>query len=65
LDKLKINLYSRIAHKNTNIITTTLSLGGNRQVYQLLTWLYKDSTIYLPRKYEKYLELKQFINEKY
>lgn len=40
----------------TNKITTTLSVGGNKQVKKVLDWLYQDATIYLPRKYEKYLE---------
>lgn len=33
--------------------------GGNQQVFKFLEWLYKDSTIYLDRKYNKYLEIKQ------
>jgi len=39
-----------------NQITTTLSIGGNLQVKIILDWLYKDATIYLPRKFEKYQE---------
>ncbi len=37
-------------------ITTALTVGGNLQVKKVLDWLYRDATIYLPRKYEKYLE---------
>ena len=28
---------------------------GGRQVYIILNWLYKDSNLYLKRKYNKYL----------
>lgn len=39
------------------------SIGGNLQVLNILNWLYEDSTVYLDRKYEKYIELKsQYIN---
>ena len=34
----------------------TLSFMGH-QAYDILNWLYKDSTIYLDRKYEKYIEV--------
>lgn len=47
---------------NNNKITTTLSVGGNKQVKKLLDWMYKDCSIYLPRKYNKYQE---FINRVY
>ena len=30
------------------------------QVKKVLEWLYEDSTIYLPRKYEKYLEFQNY-----
>jgi hypothetical protein len=32
------------------------SVGGNLQVKRVLDWLYQDATIYLPRKYDKYIE---------
>ncbi len=43
--------------KPNNIITSTLSIGGNNQVTNLLNWLYKDATIYLDRKYQRYQDL--------
>ncbi|KKN74504.1 hypothetical protein LCGC14_0390210 [marine sediment metagenome] len=49
------NLYTRKVNK----ITTELSFGGNRQVYKFMEWLYKDATIYIQRKYDKFIELKQ------
>lgn len=56
-DELGVNCSQSLARPKTNQITTTLSVGGNLQVRKILDWLYQDATIYLPRKYEKYLEL--------
>jgi hypothetical protein len=54
--ELGINCSQLLSRPKTNQITTTLSVGGNLQVKKVLDWLYQDATIYLPRKYEKYLE---------
>lgn len=35
------------------------SVGGINYVLTIMHWIYKDATIYLERKYEKYLELQQ------
>jgi hypothetical protein len=40
-----------------------LSVSGNRNVLYFLNWLYKDATIYLDRKYKKYLLLKDYMNK--
>lgn len=37
-----------------NTTTRELYIGGNKQVRKFLDWLYKDSTIYLERKFQKY-----------
>lgn len=58
-EQLDINCSQSLSRPKTNQITTTLSVGGNQQVKKLLDWMYQDATIYLTRKYEKYLE---FIN---
>jgi hypothetical protein len=39
--------------RNTYII----GMSGTRQIQNFLSWLYKDATIYLDRKYNLYLEL--------
>ena len=44
--------------RKRNIITTTLSVGGNIQSEKILDWLYKDSAVYMNRKYEKYMKFK-------
>ena len=38
--------------------------GGNQLGYKTLNHLYEDSSVYLDRKYNKYLELKQLINSR-
>lgn len=57
-EQLDINCSQSLSRSKTNQITTTLSVGGNLQVRKVLDWLYQDATIYLPRKYNKYLEFK-------
>jgi intein-encoded DNA endonuclease-like protein len=63
-EELDITCSQSLSRPKTNQITTTLSVGGNLQVRKALDWLYKDATIYLPRKYEKYLEFINSINNK-
>lgn len=43
---------------NDNKNNYTLDISGNKQVYDFLTVLYDNATIYLKRKHERYLELK-------
>lgn len=57
-EELDINCSQSLSRPQTNKITTTLSVSGNLQVIKVLDWLYQDATIYLSRKYEKYLEFK-------
>lgn len=47
-----------------NGITAGITIGGNQQVYSLLSWLYKDATIYIKRKHDKFLELEALISKK-
>ncbi len=44
-----------------NQITVGLSIGGNVQVKRVLDWMYKDATIYMDRKYNKYQEFLQYV----
>jgi intein/homing endonuclease len=48
---------------NGNNITTYLKYTGTRKAAKIMDWLYKDANIYLERKHNKYLELKQWIAE--
>lgn len=45
----------RWKERNNNIVT--LNIYGNRQIDKFLTWLYKDSSTFLYRKFFKYKEL--------
>lgn len=56
---VEINVLLRPMAPKINMITNKLYIKGNKQVIQALDWLYKDATIYLQRKYDKYLELKE------
>jgi hypothetical protein len=47
-----------------NSISTILGTGGNLKIDAIMFFLYQDATIYLGRKYKKYLELRQYLNEK-
>lgn len=53
---LKINCSIMSASVNNNI-TKTLQIGGKNQVLTFLDWIYKDANLFLPRKYEKYLNI--------
>ena len=63
LTKININckLYERYPERRTNI--RSIQFNGNRQVERFLNWLYKDSTLYIERKYDKYKELIELNNK--
>jgi hypothetical protein len=63
-NKLNIYFTLRLSKPKTNQITTTISVGGNKQVKRMLDYLYKDATIYLPRKYQKYLDFIEYLSHK-
>lgn len=54
---LNIKGHLRITHNNG--VTSSLEIGGNLQVDKYLDFLYKDATIYLDRKYNKFIERKE------
>ena len=41
-----------------------MKFGGNLQTYRVMNLLYRNANIYLDRKYEKYLELCNYINSR-
>ena len=49
----------KIYFKKENDNVGCLEFGGNKQVLNILEYIYKDSAIHLQRKYEKFLLLKQ------
>lgn len=48
----------RQRHKGRDGTYRTISYCGNNRCGSILDFLYKDSTVYLDRKYKKYLEVK-------
>ena len=68
-------LYKRI--KQTGITTplkfykrktfqtvSSLEISGNCNVEKVLTYMYKDATVYLDRKYEKYKEFMNYLHSR-
>lgn len=55
--KTKINCFRANAGKE-NLITSRIATTGKTKIVSILDWLYKDATIYLNRKYEIYLQIK-------
>jgi hypothetical protein len=49
-------LISSIENKNTNKI---MNFGGHFSTFCFLNWIYENATIYLNRKYTKYLQIKK------
>jgi hypothetical protein len=49
------NLQQR--HKERDNNNRTLKISGKNNVLNILDWLYKDATVYLDRKYNKYLQI--------
>lgn len=58
-DILKPQKEKKIYFRKENDNVGCLEFGGNKQVLNILEYIYKDSTIHLQRKYEKFLLLKQ------
>lgn len=54
----------KLTEKPNSTNTYYLSFGGVNQCLELMNYLYKDATIYLDRKKERYEELKIYIEEK-
>ncbi len=54
--------HPKYATNRGNNITCTIGYKGNRKVLKFLEMIYMDSTIYLNRKYKKYLELVDWCN---
>lgn len=55
--QLRVNNSLEIRHKERNNCTRQFIVSGNKQVKTFLDWLYKDATIYLKRKYDRYQEV--------
>lgn len=51
-------------HDNRDGECVGVSYCGNNNIMNLLNWMYKDSNIYLDRKYDKYLQAEKLMNNK-
>jgi intein-encoded DNA endonuclease-like protein len=56
-------IHSSLFSVSENKNTSTISTGGNKQVERLMTWLYQDATIFLTRKHDIFLNLKDINND--
>ena len=61
---IKSGIYTRSQSKNGNGITAALTVGGRRNCKTFLDWIYTDSTVHLDRKYKKYLDVCDLVNNK-
>lgn len=55
-----VNIPSK--YKGTDSPTRTLVISGNKQVIKLLNWLYEGEEVFLNRKKDKYMEMKEKLN---
>lgn len=56
---LNTNVKLEQRYPERNIDNWSLTIGGNKQVKRILDLLYGNATIFLDRKYNRYIELKQ------
>lgn len=59
---IKVYMYKRWKERNNN--TRQLQFGTVKYIQSFINWIYDDSTIYLERKYQKYLEFNKLIQFK-
>lgn len=61
---LDVNCYIKIPHKERNDGTiSSLSITGNNQIITFLKYIYDNSSIKITRKYLKYIEINNFIQQ--
>jgi intein-encoded DNA endonuclease-like protein len=62
LNKLKelTNITTKLSTKENHKNTYNFRIGGNKKTQKFLDWLYKDSTVSLSRKKERYEALKTY-----
>ena len=60
---LKTKLKQNQRYKGRDSNCRTLSISGRIQATNVISYLYKDSNISLDRKYQRYEEVKKFVEE--
>lgn len=58
-----LGIFVRISDYKDKPNVSDIMIHRNLDMLKMLDWLYKDATIYLSRKYAKYLDMKAAINE--
>lgn len=64
LENSLINREYKLNKRKETHIVSDFKFGGNQLVYKTLSHLYENSNVYLDRKYNKYLELKQLVSSR-
>ena len=59
MKELGVKVYMSTRFPERKNSTRQISFNGNLQVARFLDWLYKDATVFLSRKHDRYLELKR------
>lgn len=54
----------KLNKRKPNQIVSNFKFGGNHQALRFLSFLYENSKMYLDRKYDIYLQLKQLLNSR-
>ena len=62
IEENKIATINQYYKRQPDQTVSSIDFGGNEQVRNFLDLIYKDSTIHLERKYEKYLDLCRYNN---
>lgn len=60
-DKGNLKLQERHSDRDNNNVSVKIS--GDKQIYSIMSQIYKDATIYLNRKHERYLKLQEKYNK--
>ncbi len=63
-NKLGVNSSMLCRSPENNNSNRTLQISGNSQVMQLMEWMYLDASVFLERKMDKFIEIKQNIIER-
>jgi hypothetical protein len=64
MDNLNINSTILCRFPERNNCVRTLQISGNTQVKTLRDWMYNNSTVYLNRKLNKFLEIENILKDR-
>lgn len=64
LSKINIHKVSKYYKRKSEQTVMQYEIGGNLQVRKVLDFLYEDATIYLDRKYDRYIDLCKMLDSR-